>query len=40
MSGFCGASGSNLELKLEELGIRTLLFAGVNADQVGSFQVG
>ncbi|EUC65423.1 isochorismatase hydrolase [Rhizoctonia solani AG-3 Rhs1AP] len=33
MSGFQGSSDSKLEKKLEELGVRTLLFAGVNADQ-------
>lgn len=33
LSGFGGTTDSNLELKLKELGIRTLLFAGVNADQ-------
>ncbi|KDN49547.1 hypothetical protein RSAG8_02249, partial [Rhizoctonia solani AG-8 WAC10335] len=33
MSGFQGSSDSELEKKLRELGIRTLLFAGVNADQ-------
>ncbi|CAE6480332.1 unnamed protein product [Rhizoctonia solani] len=33
MSGFQGSSDSELERKLKEMGIRTLLFAGVNADQ-------
>ncbi|KAG8732386.1 hypothetical protein FRC11_014001 [Ceratobasidium sp. 423] len=33
MSGFQGSSDSELEKKLTEMGIRTLLFAGVNADQ-------
>jgi hypothetical protein len=34
MSGFQGSSDSELEKKLKEMGTRTLLFAGVNADQV------
>jgi nicotinamidase-related amidase len=34
MSGFGGVSGSELEVELDKRGIRTLLFAGVNADQV------
>ncbi|KAH7344524.1 Isochorismatase-like protein [Rhizoctonia solani] len=33
MSGFEGSSDSELEKKLREMGITTLLFAGVNADQ-------
>ncbi|CAE6419997.1 unnamed protein product [Rhizoctonia solani] len=33
MSGFQGSSDSELEKKLKEMGVRTLLFAGVNADQ-------
>ncbi|KAJ1310970.1 hypothetical protein OPQ81_009481 [Rhizoctonia solani] len=33
MSGFEGSSDSELEKKLREMGVRTLLFAGVNADQ-------
>ncbi|CEL58174.1 Peroxyureidoacrylate/ureidoacrylate amidohydrolase RutB OS=Caulobacter segnis (strain ATCC 21756 / DSM 7131 / JCM 7823 / NBRC 15250 / LMG 17158 / TK0059) GN=rutB PE=3 SV=1 [Rhizoctonia solani AG-1 IB] len=33
MSGFQGSSDSELEKKLKEMGTRTLLFAGVNADQ-------
>ncbi|KAG9082021.1 hypothetical protein FS749_007175 [Ceratobasidium sp. UAMH 11750] len=36
MSGFAGASGSDLEVELGRRGIRTLLFAGVNADQVSA----
>ncbi|CUA68707.1 isochorismatase hydrolase [Rhizoctonia solani] len=37
MSGFQGSSDSELEKRLRELGIKTLLFAGVNADQVRSW---
>ncbi|QRV90742.1 isochorismatase domain-containing protein 2 [Ceratobasidium sp. AG-Ba] len=33
MSGFAGVRGSELELELAKRGMRTLLFAGVNADQ-------
>lgn len=39
MSGFGGGDGSDLEGVLKAKGVKTLLFAGVNADQVRAWVV-